>query len=127
MGKAASLANMSVSELQREIARRRRSVSSLLRKRERLANKLKELDALIAETGGNAGGVRVRPENSVTLLQAMQKSLKGKTMSVTELAEQVKKDGYQTFAANFRVMVNQTLIKYPRVFKRVDRGQYTLA
>jgi chromosome segregation ATPase len=126
MGKAASLANMSVSELQREISRRRRSVSSLLRKRERLANKLKELDALIAETGGNAGGVRVRPENSVTLLQAMQKSLKGKTMSVTELAEQVKKDGYQTFAANFRVMVNQTLIKYPRVFKRVDRGQYTL-
>lgn len=123
-----ALSNLSVSDLQREIVRRQRRVGTLIRRRDRLAAKLKELDGLIAEHGGSGGGgVRVRPTNSMTLLDAMQKSIKGKTMSVTELAEAVKKDGYQTFAANFRVMVNQTLIKYPRIFKRVDRGQYTLA
>lgn len=122
-----ALSALSVVDLHREISRRQRHVSTLIRKRDRLAAKLKELDAHIAEAGGSAGGTRVRPSNSMTLLQAMQKSLKGKTMSVTDLAETVKKDGYQTFAANFRVMVNQTLIKYPRIFKRVSRGQYTVA
>ena len=122
-----TLSTLTVADLQREISRRQRRVGSLVRKRERLAAKLKELDAIIAETGGSGGGVRVRPSNSMTLLDAMQRSLKGKTMGVAELADAVKKDGYQTFAANFRVMVNQTLIKYPKIFKRVERGQYTLA
>jgi len=48
-------------------------------------------------------------------------------MGVTEAAEAVKKAGYKTNAANFRVIVNQALLKHRNKFKKVERGQYTAA
>ena len=53
--------------------------------------------------------------------------LKGKTMGVTEVAQAVQQAGYRTSAANFRVIVNQSLIKHRRLFKKVARGKYTAA
>jgi hypothetical protein len=44
---------------------------------------------------------------------------------VTQVAAAVQKAGYKTFAANFRTIVNQTLIKNRKIFKKISRGQYT--
>ena len=60
----------------------------------------------------------------MSLVDALAKVLKGKTMGVAEAGEAVKRVGYKTNAANFRTMVNIALIKGGK-FKRVDRGQYT--
>jgi len=48
----------------------------------------------------------------------------GKTMGVSEAADAVQRAGYKTSAANFRTIVNQTMLKSPKI-KKVSRGQYT--
>jgi hypothetical protein len=127
MSKGGSLANLSLSELSREIARRERTGKTILRKRERLAAKLRAMDAQIAEMGLSGGGSvtgRRRPKNEMNLVDALAKLLDGKTMSVTDVTAAVQKAGYNTNAANFRTIVNQCLINSGK-FKRIDRGQYT--
>lgn len=132
MARAASLGKMSVASLQAEIARRQRAVSKLLRQRNTLISKLNRLDDAIRDAGGNISGRtasisgRRRAKNKMSLAEALQALLKGKTMSVTEAAEKVQEAGYKTTSPkNFRTMVNQTLINHNSMFKRVDRGQYT--
>lgn len=120
---------MSVADLQREIARRQRSVGTLERRRAKLLKKLSALEAQIAAYGGSVKGTGraaggTRPKNELSLVDALAKALKGKTMSVVEAGEAVKKAGYKTNAANFRTMVNIALIKSGK-FKRMERGQYT--
>ena len=73
-----------------------------------------------------SGKPRKRPHNESTLEDALAKVLKGTTMGVTEVAAAVQKAGYKTSAANFRTIVNQTLIR-SKAFKKVSRGQYTAA
>lgn len=130
-----SLAKMSVSQLQAELNRRARSTRGLHKRREKLLAKLSELDQQILAAGGslNGGGVgrggpgRRRAQNSMSLVEALAKVLKGKTMSVTEAAAAAQKAGYVTTAENFRTIVNQALIKHTDKFKKVERGQYTAA
>lgn len=130
---AGSLAKMSVSQLQAEIARRARSTRSLHRKRSRLLEKVSEIEQQILASGGSlegGGGARAgrkRAQNSMSLVEALAKTLKSKTLSVTEAAAAVQKAGYVTTADNFRTIVNQALIKHTDKFKKVSRGQYTAA
>lgn len=134
---AGSLKGISIVELQQELRRRQAGASSLIRKREALAAKLAKVDADLASLGiqgGRGGGKsapmaggRKRPVNDMNLVEYLQKVLKGKTMGVTEVANAVMKAGYKTTAANFRTIVNQTLIKHKTIFKKVERGQYTAA
>jgi hypothetical protein len=134
MARTSSLAKLSMTELQHEIARRSKSVGTLERRRDRLLKKLADLDAQIAANGGAAGGrggwsrpgggARTRARNESNLLEALQTTLKGKTMSVTDAADAVQKAGYTTTSPNFRTIVNQTLLK-KKFFKRVERGIYT--
>lgn len=123
-----SLENLSVTELQMELARRRRGVARLERRRDRLTAELAEINAQIAELGGSSGGGGRggRGRNSMTLPDALYQVLQGRTMSVTEAADAVRSAGYSSSAANFRTMVNQALLKDKR-FKKVARGQYTAA
>jgi hypothetical protein len=90
--------------------------------------KLKALDAQIASLGGSIGtgpdGVRRRPRNEKNLVAALVEALTDKTMSVTEVAEDVQRRGYVTTSPSFRTIVNQTLINSGK-FKRVGRGLYT--
>lgn len=127
MGKKA-LTTLSYEDLAKEMTRRERSVKQLQRKRDRLLAELAEVETEIQSIGGktrqHAGGSR-RPRNERTLPEAMAETLKGKTLSVTELAEAVQQDGYKTTSPNFRTIVNQTLLKDER-FKRVSRGKYAL-
>lgn len=130
-----SLKGVSLSDLQQELRRRQAGASSLIRKRETLAAKLAKIDADLAALGiqggrGKSAGIpagRKRPINDMNLVEYLQKVLKGKTMGVTEAANAVMKAGYKTTAANFRTIVNQTLIKHKTIFKKVERGQYTAA
>lgn len=133
MGRRASgsgLASVPAALLQAELRRRNRAVSQLVKRREKLVAKLAAVDEQIRQAGGAlgaGGGIRVRPKNDMSLADALAKVLKGKTMGVTEVAEAVLKEGYRSNAANFRTIVNQTLIKNKSMFKKVGRGQYTAA
>ncbi|MEL6499430.1 MAG: hypothetical protein AAF937_10800 [Planctomycetota bacterium] len=124
-----SLESMSSAALQAELARRQRQASSLLKKRDRLRDQLSEIESQIAEMGATAVvGIepgRKRARNAESLVDAMQRVLTGTELTVTELSEAVQASGYVTTSPNFRTIVNQTLIKYPRTFKRVARGVYT--
>lgn len=124
---ASSVASMSTAELQAEISRRQSGVSKLMRKRDRLREQLAEVEAEIAEadpgTSIPTGGKRHRNESS--LVEALAGVLDGVELTVTEMSEAVRAAGYMTTSPNFRTIVNQTLIKNPKLFKRVSRGVYT--
>ncbi len=125
---ARSLDRLSIAELNAELRRRQRSTGTLQRRYERTMAKAARLRAQIEELGGsvNGGGGsgRTRPKNEMTLVEALAAALKGKTMSVTDVAEAVQKQGYRTNSNNFRTQVNIALIKSGK-FKRVGRGEYT--
>lgn len=125
-----SLSGLSVADLHREIARRKRKAMTLQRKRDRLMAKVAALDAQLSEFGmGGGGGVasgggRKRFRNEKNLVEALQEVLKGKTMGVSEVSDAVQKAGYRTSSPSFRTIVNQALIASGK-FSRVGRGQYT--
>ncbi|MBL8764614.1 MAG: hypothetical protein JNM07_10140 [Phycisphaerae bacterium] len=127
---ARGLDGLSLSDLHKELRRRERRVVVLRRQRDRLLKKLDKLDATIAANGGGAGGGaglgggRKRAKNDTNLVEALQKLLTGKTLSVTDAAAAVQKAGYRTTSPSFRTIVNQALIASGK-FKRISRGQYT--
>lgn len=129
------LRSLSVASLQAELRRRERSVGKLVAKYNRAMAKAEAIAEQIRASGGSVrGGTssvamsgRKRPKNDSNLVEALAKVLSGKTMGVTEVSEAVQKAGYRTSSANFRTIVNQALIKHPKLFKKVSRGQYTAA
>ncbi len=124
-----SLEKMSSAALHAELSRRQRAASSLLRKRDRLREQLADVETQISEMGATAVvGIepgRKRARNAESLVDSMHRVLHGTELTVTELSEAVQAAGYVTTSPNFRTIVNQTLIKYPKLFKRVSRGIYT--
>ena len=124
-----SLAGLSEAVILAELRRRTKVVKKLVRARNNAARKLARCEAALKAAGGGGSGStgRTRPKNSMTLVEAMNKTLAGKTMGVTELAQAVKKFGYTSHAANFRTIVNAALIKHRKVFRKVTRGKYTTA
>lgn len=120
----ASLGVVNTRDIEAELRRRRRGVTALIQKRDSLRARLAEVEQQLRGVGG-AEKTRIRPQNEMNLVEALKKVLSGKTMGVTQVAEAVQKAGYKTFAANFRTIVNQTLIKNRKLFKKISRGQYT--
>jgi hypothetical protein len=127
------LATVPVVQLQAELSRRERRIKALVKRYERMAKSATALRGEIEALGGTVNGagrsfavagVRRRPRNEMNLVEALQKLLNNKTMSVTEAAEKVQEAGYKTSSSTFRTIVNQTLINSGK-FKRVGRGQYT--
>jgi hypothetical protein len=123
---AEQLGGMTTEALQAELKRRERHLKQLHKKREKLLTQLQEVDAqIVAEGGSVTGGVtRKRFRNDSNLADALVDLLKTQTLTVTEATSKVQEAGYRTTAANFRTIVNQTLIRDKR-FKRVSRGKYT--
>jgi hypothetical protein len=119
--------SLSLTELQNELRTRQREVGKLQRKRERLYGLISEVDKELAAFGAlsSSGAVLRRPRNEMNLVESLAKTLKGKTMSVTEVTQVVQENGYMTTAANFRTIVNQALIRETKIFKKVSRGRYT--
>jgi hypothetical protein len=127
------LSGLSTEALRRELTRRGRKLPALTLKLERARAKVAAIEAEIAVLNGpggpggpaGSGSGRKRPRNDSNLVDALHKLLTGKQMSVTDAAEAVQEAGYKTSAANFRTIVNQTLIKFRSRFKKVSRGVYT--
>jgi len=138
--RGASLARMTTTALAAELARRQRRLPALQNQRAALLDKLDAIEAEIAEMEGFGGGAtrgrrkavgrpaggtgRKRPRNAKNLEDSLVDTLRGKTMSVTDATSAVKARGYKTTAANFRTIVNATLLKSKKI-KKVSRGQYT--
>ncbi len=61
----------------------------------------------------------------MSLPQAIEAVLKrgGKPLGVGDIADAVQKKGYRSNSANFRAIVNQTLIK-EKQFQQASRGMY---
>jgi len=124
---------VSTADLAREIRRRERQYEKLAAKREALLSQVANLDTELATLGSLLGNGysaalpsgRKRPKNDQNLTESLAQLLDGVTMSVTEAAEAVQQAGYKTTAANFRTIVNQTLLRETGTFKKVARGQYT--
>jgi len=118
---------MSVDALKSEIKRRARALKTLSRKRARIAAKLANLDAQIEAAGGSPTSRRGRARNAAPLVPSLVKALGSKAMGVGELTEAVQRSGYRSNAANFRLIVNATLLKHRKVFKKIARGKYAAA
>jgi len=132
------LTKLQTSDLLSELKRRQRSLPALKRKQAKLASQLQEVEAQIASLEGGAprgakaraGGRRQRAPraaNEQSLPEAMMQVMsKSKPMGIGEIMEAVLSNGYKSNSDNFRNIVSQTLSKDDR-FKKVDRGQYTIA
>lgn len=125
------LAKADTVELQAELERRAAIGSKLAIEREQLAQKLEALDAEIAELGavsiartGSRSTRRRRNGGKRNLAQAWQKVLSRKIMSVSDAANAVRRNGYRSTRANFRLIVNQALIKKNKLFKKVARVEH---
>jgi hypothetical protein len=130
MPRPPSLSNLSIAQLERIIDSRRSEISRLERSRAKLARKLNQLDSKIDLLGGSARGRngaagRVRNDKSLPEMLVGVLSRGGKPMGVGEIAAAVRAGGYKTNSANFRSIVNQTLIKDKR-FASSARGMYQL-
>lgn len=148
----ASLKNLSVAELRRELARREAGGSRLQAKRANLAKALDALDAELADLGvdgaprrrgrkpgpkpgrragrkpgrpAKAGDGRSRRmKNALTLLQAILKGVPaGRTVSPAEAAVAAKKAGYRSAGRKFGQQVATCLAK-AKEFRKRARGQY---
>jgi hypothetical protein len=108
---------------------RRGEMAKLTRKREKLLRQLDAVDEQIASVSGGAGtgggGAGSRARNKISLQEAILQVLtkSGGAMSVGDILDKVSATGYRSTSANFRGIVNQTLIKDKR-FVSTGRGMY---
>src|SRR5205823_4233275 len=97
------------------------------KRRAKLCRELAQIDKEIAALGGaslRVAGARVRNEKSlIAMLEEVMGG--GKPMGVGDIAAAVQKKGYRSNSANFRGIVNQTLIK-EKQFTSAGRGMYQL-
>ena len=116
----------SLSDLRNMLAEGRRERTRLLKDRKKLQGKIEQIDRRIQMLDG-AGGVKGRRgrRNDLPLRDAIEAVLKksGKPMRVGDIASAVEATGYRSTSANFRGIVNQTLIKEKR-FTSPSRGLY---
>lgn len=145
-----ALGQVSMSDLQREIARRKKLLPSLKKKKDKLARQLAEVDAQLAQWGADAevpprrgrkpgprkgrkpaakarrGRKAKRTANAMSLAARLAEVMKGaKPMSIAEAAAAAIQAGHQTAAKNFRLLVNQTLSR-GKAFRTAGRGRYAL-
>ena len=124
-----SAPNISLSELTAMVSRRRRELTKLHEERRELQRDLDRLDRAIARIEGDGGrghrGGRVRNDMSLVATMAQVLAKAGKPMAVSDIVQSVQQKGYRSGSANFRALVNMTLVKDDR-FQGVSRGVYEL-
>jgi len=130
--RSSSIKMLSTADIRQELSRRQRSLPKLTKKRASLSAQLAAIDSQIEAlggdsktSGGSTAGRASRSKNSMTLVQALEKVLSGKQMSIGEAINAVKAAGYKTESKSFRISVNATLLKFKKKFKKVARGIYT--
>lgn len=114
---------LTIAELELMLKQRRQSVDKLLRARAAMQEKLDAIDTQIGQTSGSG---HPQARNDMPLTGMMLAALKKGPLRVGVIAAKVLESGYRTKSANFRGIVNQTLIKDKR-FVSTGRGVYQLA
>ena len=128
MARTATLSEPSLHELERLVQMRRRELNLLIKKRTKIEKKVRALDERIRLIGGPGATKRGgRAKNELNLVDAIEGVLRsaGKPLGVGEIMQKVVASGYRSSSANFRGIVNQTLIK-EKQFHGVSRGVYGL-
>ena len=132
MARTRSKVDFTLAQLERLMQSRRGEMTRLTRQRDKLQKKLDALNDRISEiSGGAAGGGNTggggRARNDVSLQDAIHQVLTKASgpMNVGDIMEKVRAAGYRSNSANFRGIVNQTLIKDKR-FTSSARGVYQL-
>lgn len=140
MARTRSTVDFSLAQLERLVRTRRTEMVRLTRQRDKLRKRLDDLNDRISEIaggpgfaggmggrgiGGGGGGGRAR--NDVSLQDAIHQVLSKASapLGVGDIMEKVRAAGYRSNSANFRGIVNQTLIKDKR-FSSAARGMYQL-
>ena len=150
-GRPTGLSGVSFEALQKEIDRRKNRLAD---RRETLMAELEEIEAQLEgmdespapatrgrprkttrkasatrgrvakKSTGRRGG-RSKGKGGKNLVDSLHAALRGKTLSVAEVADAVQRAGYKTASANFRTIVNGALLKEKSKFRKVSRGLYT--
>ncbi len=123
---------MSIQKLKSMLSNMEVKKRELLKERRKVEAQLKKIDLQIssidgASSGNFTAGGRVRNEKS--LVETMKDVLTkagAAGLSVGDIMEGVKSAGYKSNADNFRGIINQTLLKEKKHFKKVDRGVYAV-
>ena len=124
-----SISNLTINDLEQLLKRSRKQISKLEKKRSKVSRQLESIEADIASLGGSSGaGYAVRRRNDWSLSEVICEMLKDKTggMKVADIAAASLRAGYQSKSDNFRVIVNQALLKDKRFAKTGERGVYVL-
>ena len=109
--------------------------SALLREREEIMSRLREIDAALAGPAGLAGGssgrrgraLGARPENAMNIREAVAKVTAKKPLTIREIVEEVQKIGYRFQSSNPVNSVGAYLYGAgKKEFKRTD-GKFTPA
>lgn len=132
MARGPILTKLSLADLEHIIESRRTELRKLERVRAKWQKKVNQLsrriEALGGENGHRAGGRNgLRARNDVSLPEAIRQVLsksKG-PINVGVITAKVQAGGYRSNSANFRQLVNMTLVKDKR-FVSTERGIYTL-
>jgi septal ring factor EnvC (AmiA/AmiB activator) len=119
---------LSIPQLEKMLEDQRSKIGSLERKRTKFQRQLDSIDAQIATLGGSGRARGARPRNKTTLNDMIASVLKKSAgpMKVGDIARNALDNGYSTSSSNFRVIVNQALIKDKRFTKAGARGTYQL-
>ena len=134
MARPASGNNFNIAQLERVLEEKRSELDKLRRQRSEIQKKLNQIDRQIERVGGGmngsrrgAGGGGGRARTAKSLLDTLEAVLRegGRPMKVAEIMDGAIASGYRSGSANFRGIVNQTLIKDKR-FGQVERGVYEL-
>jgi hypothetical protein len=138
MARTRSTVDFSLAQLERLVRTRRTEMTRLTRQRDKLQKRLDDLNDRISEIAGgpgfagamvgrSAGGGGGRARNEMSLQDAIHQVLSKASapMAVGDIMEKVRAAGYRSNSANFRGIVNQTLIKDKR-FTSAARGMYQL-
>ena len=133
MARTPSLSKLSLVDLDHLIDSRHRDLKKLHKRRREMQKQLDRFDrAIFAITGENgragrrgASGTRAQNDQSLgaTIEQVLEKS--SAPMSIADIVERVQARGYRSSSANFRGLVNMTLVKDNR-FQNPERGMYVL-
>jgi hypothetical protein len=120
---------LTIAELEYEIRPRKKQLKTLFKRRVKVARALAAVDARMAKLGGggaNGNGNGHRPRNDRSLVATLESVMRsGKPMGIGDIARDVQAKGYKSHSANFRAIVNQTLIK-EKQFQQASRGVYQL-
>jgi hypothetical protein len=133
MARPNSGVNFNIAQLERILDDRRSELSKLERQRLDLQRRLNGLERQIIKVNGGLRGMRGRmgggrARNARSLVETIEEVMRGngKAMRVGEIVDAVTATGYRSSSANFRGIVNQTLIKERKRFGQADRGLYEL-